>query len=241
MCRNGLYVERGIKGLHGFASERYRIEPAFAVRVDAALAELGVLLEPTSVVAKAWEHVERIGARACFRPQRALVTGAGPIGLLAALLGVERGLDVCVLDRATEGPKPALAAALGAGYRTDSVAEACAGVDVVLECTGAPPLILSAITHAAPNAIVCLTGVSSRGTTRPVDVGGLNRDLVLENNVVFGSVNANRRHYEAAARALAAADRHWLAGLVTERVPLARWADALAPSSDDVKCVIAFG
>ena len=93
MCRNGAYTECGIKELHGFCSDRYRISPEYLVRVDAGLGELGVLLEPTSVVAKAWEQTDRIGARARWTPRRVLVTGAGPIGLLAALLGTQRGLE----------------------------------------------------------------------------------------------------------------------------------------------------
>ena len=79
MCRNGRYTERGIKGLHGFGSERFRIEPSYAIKVDPALGELGVLLEPASVVAKAWDHIERIGRRFhSWEPRRLLVTGAGP-------------------------------------------------------------------------------------------------------------------------------------------------------------------
>ena len=87
-CRNGGYTERGIKALHGYGSERWRIEPDFAVKLDPALGALGVLMEPTTVVAKAWEQIDRINARATIEPQRVLVTGAGPIGLLAALLAV---------------------------------------------------------------------------------------------------------------------------------------------------------
>ena len=86
MCRNGQYTERGIKERHGYASERFRIEPEFAVTVQPSLGILGVLLEPASVLAKAWEHADRIGQRSdAWRPHTALVTGAGPIGLLAAL------------------------------------------------------------------------------------------------------------------------------------------------------------
>ena len=90
-CRNGLYTERGIKQHHGYCSERYRITPDFTVKVDSGLGILGVLLEPTSVVAKAWEEVDRVGSRAHWDPKKVLVTGAGPIGLLAALIGVQRG------------------------------------------------------------------------------------------------------------------------------------------------------
>ena len=99
MCRNGQYTERGIKEIHGFMSERWRIEPEYAMKVDASLGLLGVLLEPTTVVAKAWEQVAAVGQRAFWEPRNVLVTGAGPIGLLAALIGRQRGLDVHVLDR----------------------------------------------------------------------------------------------------------------------------------------------
>ena len=95
-------------------SERYRITADFLVKVDPALGELGVLLEPTSVVAKAWEQVDRIGNRAHWEPKTAVVTGAGPIGLLAALLGVQRGLEVHVIDQMETGLKPDLVRALGA-------------------------------------------------------------------------------------------------------------------------------
>ena len=195
MCRDGRYTERGIMGRHGFASERYRLEPAFAVKVDAALGELGVLLEPASVVAKAWEQIERIGARACFEPRRVLVTGAGPIGLLAALLAAQRGLEVHVVDRTRSGPKPELIRALGAHWHSDvASAGACGSFDVALECTGAAPVVLDVLCAAGRDSVTCLAGVSSGGRTIPVDIGALNREIVLENAVVFGSVNANRRH-----------------------------------------------
>src|SRR5690349_1584892 len=113
MCRNGLYTERGIKEANGFAAERFRTPPALAVRVDPGLESCGVLLEPASIAAKAWEHIERIGARALWQPRRLLVTGAGPIGLMAAMMGVQRRLEVHVLDRVTEGAKPAAVRSLG--------------------------------------------------------------------------------------------------------------------------------
>jgi len=112
MCRNGRYTERGIKEIDGFMSERWRIEPEYAIKVDSSLGLLAVLLEPTSIVAKAWEQIVAVGQRAFWEPRTVLVTGAGPIGLLAALLGKQRGLDVHVLDRAESGPKPALVRAL---------------------------------------------------------------------------------------------------------------------------------
>lgn len=237
-CRNGKYTERGIKEHDGYCSERYRITPDYVVKVDPALGILGVLLEPTSVVAKAWEQVERIGERAHWEPHTAVVTGAGPIGLLAALLGVQRGLEVHVIDQMTEGKKPDLVRSLGARYHTGPIADACDSPDVVIECTGVSALVLDAMEHVGPGGVVCLTGVSSGGRTISVDEGALNRTMVLANEAVVGSVNANRRHYEAGADALARADRGWLEQLVSRKVPLDRWQEALDRKPDDVKVVV---
>ncbi len=238
MCRNGRYTERGIKELPGFGAERWRIEPEFAVRVEPSLGALGVLLEPASVVAKAWEHIDRILARACTDARVALVTGAGPIGLLAALLAVQRGLETHVLDVVTEGPKPRLVEDLGATYHAGGVTGTGLRPDVVVEATGVGQVVLDVMGFTAPGGVVCLTGVSPGGNTVEVDAGRLNRTMVLENDVVFGSVNANRRHYVLAAQALARADAGWLGRLVTRRVPLERWAEALERRPDDIKVVV---
>lgn len=240
MCRNGRYTEHGIKALDGFARERFRADVGFTVKVDPALGLGAVLLEPASVVAKAWDHIDRIGDRSRWTPKRALVLGAGPIGLLAALFGVLRRLDVHVLDRVTTGPKPQLVEQLGATYHTGHVSDVCADVDVVVECTGAPQLVFDAMHCVAPTGIVCLTGVSSGRRSLSIDGAALNNELVLENNVIFGSVNANRRHYEMGADALAQADSGWLHRLITRRVPLARWAEAYRPAPADVKTVLEF-
>lgn len=238
MCRNGRYTEHGIKALDGFGCEWYRMNPEFVVRVDPSLGALGVLVEPASVVAKVWDHVERIGRRAHWDPRRALVTGAGPVGLLAALLGMQRGLDVHVFDLATDGPKPALVRDLGATYHSGRLADVPGSFDVIVECTAAPTIVVDVISRTTPDGIVCLAGVSVPGTMRQIDVGALAREIVLGDRVVFGSVNANRSHYEAAVRALAAADVAWLGRVVTRRIPLERYRDAFAPVEHDVKTVI---
>lgn len=244
MCRNGRYTEHGIKGLHGFARDRYRAYPDSLVKLDPALGKLGVLLEPTSVVAKAWEHIERIGRRAVWAPQRVLITGAGAVGLLAALLAVQRGLEVHVLDRITGGRKPELVESLGAQYHSAPVADLNLEADIVLECTGVASVIAEVLDGTGRNGIVCLAGVSSPGRRIAVDIGQLNRELVLDNDVVFGSVNANRRHYQAAAEALTAADASWLSGLLTREVPIEAYQQALQQPDDhvkdDIKTVVTF-
>ncbi len=238
MCRNGRYTERGIKALHGYCAERVRIEPEFVVSLPPHLDRIGVLVEPTSVVAKAWEQIERIGRRAAWFPRSVLVIGAGPIGLLAALLGVQRGLSVHVLDRVTSGPKPQLVRDLGATYHAGAVNEACPGVDIILECTGVGQLVFDAMRSTSPGGIVCLTGISSGQRLLEANIAALNRSLVLENDVVFGTVNANRRHYEEAVGALARADSAWLERLITRRAPLERWREAIDRGPEDVKTVI---
>jgi glucose 1-dehydrogenase len=239
MCRNGRYTEHGITGLDGFAAELAATTVDHLVPVPERLGELAVLVEPASVVAKAWEVIDHVAARSAFAPRVVLITGAGPIGLLAALLARQRGLEVHVLDIVSTGPKPGLAAALGARYHTGRIGSSCPAPDVIVECTGVGTVVLEAIAHNAPTGIVCLTGISSGGRTLlDLDAAALNRRMVLENDVVFGTVNANRRHYEAAVEALVAADPAWLRQLVTRRVPLERWPEAIVPSDGDVKAAI---
>lgn len=238
MCLNGRYTEHGIKSLDGFARQQWRAPADAMVRVDPALAEVGVLLEPATIIAKAWEQIERIGARAYFAPRTVAVTGAGPVGLLAALLGVQRGLEVHVFDIVEEGPKPGLVKDLGAVFHTDSLPDSGVEADVLIECTGIASVVLDTIGCSAKNAITCLTGVSGTGRRTPVDLGRLNRTAVLENDVVFGTVNANRRHYLMAADALAQADAAWLGRLITRRARLEDFEQAFEPRADDVKVVI---
>ncbi|CCF63221.1 glucose 1-dehydrogenase [Nocardia cyriacigeorgica] len=239
-CRNGRYTERGIKELDGYAAEQWCVEPEYAVALDPRLQRAGVLMEPASVVAKAWEQVERIGERGWFEPARVLVTGAGPIGLLAALLGSQRGLDVHVLDRVEHGVKPRLVGDLGATYHHGDAAAIAERLraDIIIEATGANEVVFAAMGNTAPFGVVCLTGVSPMGRLIDVDAGAMHRDIVLENDVVVGSVNANLRHYHLAADAIAAADPGWLDRLITRRLPVAKFADAFTPDPDDVKVVI---
>ena len=237
MCRNGKYTERGIKQADGFCVECWRAEPGFLLKTRPALGLAGVLLEPASVLAKAWEHIERIGARSSIAPQRVLITGAGPVGLLAAMIGMQRELEVHVMDHNDAGPKPGLARALGARYHT---AFPSFSADIVIECTGVPAVIAQTIEASAPGAIVCLTGLGGEPHAASLDVATLNDSLVLGNRVVFGTVNANLRHYRAAEEALARADPGWLDNLITRRVALKDWREAYEKRRGDVKTVLLF-
>ncbi|HKP24148.1 MAG TPA: glucose 1-dehydrogenase [Dongiaceae bacterium] len=240
MCRNGLYTEHGIKGAHGYAVERFAIDPVFAVKVERNMRDTGVLLEPASIVAKAWDHIERIAARSVWKPESVLVTGAGAVGLLAAMMGVQRGLEVTLFDRAEEGIKPRLAEALGARYCIGDLANLGQRPDIIIECTGAVSIVLAALEITSPVGIVCLAGLSSGRRKVAIDSEVLGRTMVLENDVMFGTVNANRRHYTMAADALAAADQEWLRMIITRRVPLSAWREAFERRGQDVKTVIDF-
>ncbi len=239
MCRNGQYTERGIKEIDGYMSERWRIEPEYAMKIDPRLGLLGVLLEPTTVVTKAWEQVVAVGQRAFWTPRTLLVTGAGPIGLLAALVGTQHGLDVHVLDRVESGLKPELVRALGATYHSGSVLDIGFEPDVIIECTGVGSVIAESIQKIGAGGIICLTGVGAGGVASRA-VADVAAAVVLKNNVVVGSVNANKRHWYKAAEALARADRKWLSRLITRCEKPENFKQALERQPDDIKVVIQF-
>ena len=239
MCRNGLYTERGIKEIDGYMSERWRIEPEYAMKVDPSLGLLGVLLEPTTVVTKAWEQVVAVGQRAFWTPGTMLVTGAGPIGLLAALVGKQHGLDVHVLARGESGLKPDLVRALGATYHSGSVLDLAFEPDVIVECTGVGSVIADSIQKIGAGGIICLTGIGGGGLSG-LAVADVAAKVVLKNNVLVGSVNANKRHWYKAGEVLARADRTWLSRLITRREKPEDFQRALDRQPDDIKVVIQF-
>ena len=266
MCRNGQYTERGIKEIQGFMSERWRIEPEYAIKVDPSLGILGVLLEPTTVVTKAWAHVISIGVRAFWEPRNVLVTGAGPIGLLAAMIGRRSfweprtvlvtgagpigllaalgaksfGLQVHVLDRMESGAKPDLVRALGATYHSGSVREIGFEPDAIVECTGVGQVIADAISTVGASGIVCLTGVGHGGVVTAAACADIAASAVLKNTVIVGSVNANKRHWYKAGNLLARSDRTWLRRLITRCERPENFKQALERKPDDIKVVIQF-
>jgi glucose 1-dehydrogenase len=239
MCRNGQYTERGIKNVHGFMSERWRIEPEYAIKLDPSLGLLGVLLEPTTVIAKALEQVVFIGRRSFWDPRTLLVTGAGPIGLLAALAAKTFGLDVHVLDQMETGTKPDLVRALGATYHSGSIKDIGIVPDAIIECTGVGQVIADSIQAIGSSGTVCLTGVGQGGATS-LALADIAASAVLKNNVIVGSVNANKRHWYKAGNLLARADPKWLSRLITRREKPEDFKQALERKPDDIKVVIQF-
>jgi threonine dehydrogenase-like Zn-dependent dehydrogenase len=248
MCLNGQYTERGIKGRHGFLAEFYTEMPKYLVRVPQELSAFAVLLEPLSIVEKAVEQIKRIQSRMVWQPQRAMVLGAGTIGLLTGMVLRLEDVEVHIYNRSEQKIKRDLTESIGANYicaeerRLDHELERDIGpVDIVVEATGFSPLAFDAMDIVGPNGVVCLTGVSGGSRTIQIPADHLNLEMVLMNKVVFGTVNANRTHFETGVRHLREIEARWpgvLSRMVTRSYPIDRFAEALQRSSQDIKRVV---
>jgi glucose 1-dehydrogenase len=232
-CITGDYTERGIKGANGFLADYVVEDEAYLVRVPRVLADVAVLVEPLTVVTKAADQAQAIFNRLPYEPgpQRGLVLGAGPIGLLGAMVLVADGFETVVYSRDSEESKQAqLVRSLGAHYTPstsnpiESLAKGSGQFDVVLEAVGFAPLMLAATQMLKPNGVLALTGVPPEDATAELNVGRALRNLVLRNEVVFGAVNAGRRDHLSAIRHLEqfmVLFPDSVRKLITDRVPLA--------------------
>jgi threonine dehydrogenase-like Zn-dependent dehydrogenase len=237
-CQTGLYLERGITRLHGFASERVAELPDHLVAVPRSLGRLGVLAEPASISARGLRHVRAVGARQPWSPTRALVLGAGAIGMLGTYFLRLAGFEVWTAARSPAATEKAeLVAASGATYVStaetplDALREEVGGFDVALEATGDAQVMLDALGMLRRNGVACLLGID--GHARRVSIEGrvLGVDAILENRAVFGSVNANPVDWQAAVERLDEARARWpeaLERFVGRRVALDRFEDAFA-------------
>ena len=234
-CDTGDYLERGIKGLHGYASELVAEAPEHLVAVPRSLGHLGVLAEPTAVCERGLRHIRAVGARQPWRPRRALVLGTGAIGMLGTYLLRMDGLEVWAASRSAGGEKARLVEACGARHVATSetpvaaLAEDVGGFDVVLEAAGDAQLMLDTLGLLRRNGVACLLGLDGRPREVHIDGRVLAVDAILQNRAIFGSVNANRVDWSAAVEHLDAARARWpeaLEAFVGLRVPLDAFADA---------------
>jgi threonine dehydrogenase-like Zn-dependent dehydrogenase len=248
VCQWGRYTERGIRGRHGFMSEFYTEHPSYLVLVPESLLGLGVLTEPMSVVEKAIGEAWAVQRRLPWQPRRAVVLGAGPIGLLATLALRLRGVDVCTVDVVpADTAKARVARASGAQYvngrevSLTDLARSGDNLDLIIEATGVASLVLEAMNALGTNGVLVLTGISGGSRLLEVDGNRLNLSMVLGNKVVLGSVNASRSHFEAAVRDLGEIQSRWpglLERLITRRVPLDDFRQGMTPDPDGIKTVI---
>ncbi|MFL5911321.1 MAG: alcohol dehydrogenase catalytic domain-containing protein [Gaiellaceae bacterium] len=226
-CLTGDYSERGITRLHGYARELVGESPDELVPIPASLGRLGVLAEPTSACARALRHARTIGGRQPWELQRALVIGAGAIGTLVTFLLRLDGIDV--VTTSLEASKPLIEEA-GAEYVPAGSGD-LGRFDLVVECAGEAQLMADALGLLRRSGVACLLGIDGREQTVGLDGRTIGVDAVLENRVLFGSVNAQRRDWLAGIEALDAMRGRWpgtLEQLVGLRVPLDRFEDALA-------------
>ncbi|MEQ7009277.1 glucose 1-dehydrogenase [Actinopolymorpha sp. B17G11] len=233
------YFEHGISRVHGFLTEYYVEEPRYLIQIPERLSHVAVLLEPTSIVEKGVLQAYEIQRRLkVWRPRRAAVLGAGTIGLLATMILRNRGLQATTLGQ-REAPylNSDLVEAFGARYastRATPLADVAGegGFDLVFEATGYSPIVFDAMSHLlAKNGVLVLSSVTGGTRRTEIPSDAINLDFVLGNKAMFGTVNANREHFEAGVRDLAVAElQHpgWLSRLLTHAVRgLDHFSDAL--------------
>jgi threonine dehydrogenase-like Zn-dependent dehydrogenase len=263
-CDTGGFVERGILGMDGFLADCYVEDPAYLIRVPHELRRVGVLLEPLSVVEKALQQTYATQIRVPGRPvadldpwragpsswraRRALVLGAGPIGILSALaLRLAGVADVTIVERTRRPTKAALAGLAGVTYLPTGGGPLRALLpgerfDLILEAAGAASVVVDALPLLAPNGLVCLTGIFAAGQpTEALALNDLFREMVYRNQAIVTSVNSNRSYFERGVETIGRLEARWpglLAQLITRRMPMERYAEAVEPERDGVKTII---
>lgn len=261
-CTTDDYTERGIKERHGFLTELVVDDERYLTVVPPALRDVGVLVEPLTIAEKALAQVRGIqqrlpwacpttpgggGANACHR---ALVLGAGPVGLLGAMALAADGFEVVVYSRGgADSPRARLVREIGGVFveaETTALADVprrVGAIDVIYEATGVSRLAFDALAVLGTNGIAVLTGVPGRQPApTTVDTDALMRGMVLRNQVLLGSVNASRDDFAAAVRDLGVFRDRWpgvLRALVTGRFPIDAFAgQLLTPPADAIKNVL---
>ena len=248
MCMTGHYKEHGIKGLHGFAREFAVTDADFMVKLPESLSNIGVLLEPLTVVEKGVTQTFLIQqARMKWKPKNALVLGAGPVGLLATALLRLKELEVdTVATRPRDSLKARLVEQTGASYinaKETPLMSLENRYDMVLEITGNTSVALEAQRLIETNGVVSFLGVY-KDQQLTEDAGRLFTDLVLGNRTYFGSVNANRTYFQQGVRNLTRITNRWkgfLDQMITRTTDPDRFEVAYRPEDEEeIKTIIQF-
>ena len=252
-CVTGGYRERGIKGAHGFMTSHVVDDARWLVPVPAALRDVGVLVEPLTIAEKALLQVRQMLDRMPWRREdtaglNALVLGGGPVGLLGAMALRTAGLRVTLVSRQPAGDvRASLLERIGGTYQSvgtetlTTVMGRLGRVDVVYEAIGAAAPAFEALAGLGPNGLFVFTGVPGRRGMPDLDGGAVMRSLVLNNQVLLGTVNAGRDAYDAAVADLGRFMASWpdaVRALITDRVPLERAPAALTTRGGGIKTVI---
>jgi glucose 1-dehydrogenase len=227
-CLTGDYSERGITRLHGYARELVAEDPEQLVAIPKSLGRLGVLAEPTSICERALRHARAIGGRQPWQLQRALVIGAGAIGLLMTYLLRLADVEVWTASLEPENELVEQSGALYVSTRGNELSE-LGKFDLVIEAAGNAQLMAGTLGQLRRSGVACLLGIDPRDQKVELEGRVLGVDTILENRVLFGSVNAHRQDWLAAVDDLARARERWpeaLEQFVTLRVPPDRFREA---------------
>ena len=240
-CLTGDYVERGITRLNGFACELVVEDPGQLVPIPPSLGRLGVLAEPASICERALRHARAIGGRQPWELQRALVLGAGAVGTLTTYLLRLAGVEVWT---ASLEPSHELVTASGAQYvpLPETPLAELGGFDLVVEAAGDAQLMADSLGLLRRSGVACLLGIDPRDQQIALDGRTLALDAILENRVIFGSVNAAREDWLAAVADLDRVRERWpdeLEQFVGLRVPLDRFDEAFAHRGGKATLVLA--
>lgn len=251
MCLTGHYLERGIKGMHGFMAEKYVERTENLIPVPPWLEKVAVLLEPLSIVEKGIQAAFTIQERLPWKPDRALVAGAGPIGLLATFILRDMGIETWTFaTRDEKSIKARVTEASGARYFNvretpmEQIVRDHGPFDMIVEATGSSEIAFKAFGLVSRNGVVCLTGLSPLKHTHSVCTDCVNMDLVMNNKAVFGTVSSNRLHFERALDRMGSVEKKWpglLGRMFTRRVDLANVADGMRREKEDIKVVVEIG
>jgi glucose 1-dehydrogenase len=262
-CYTGDFTERGIKQAHGYMTEFVVEEESYLNPVPRELRDVAVLVEPLTIAEKSleqlwtvqrrlpWDCPENPGApnQAPGRCRRAVVLGAGPVGILGAMALKVEGFEVSVYSRSpNHEEKNGILTAIGVQYiaaethSAEEMAKTVGPIDVVYEATGASGVAFDVLKHLGPNAVFVFTGVPGRKGPIPVDTDEIMRNVVLNNQLVLGSVNAPPQAFQSAIQHLGIFAQRWpqtLRSVITGRFPLERALDALKSHPGGVKNVVA--
>lgn len=248
MCLTGEYLERGIKGLHGYMVNYYKERPEFLIKVPQRHRNIGVLLEPLSIIEKAVTQTLEMQKRMFWDPKKVLVLGAGPIGLLATMLFRNLGLEVYTLaTRSSDSLKATLVCETGATYinvKKDPIITLKSKVgsfDLIVDATGSAEAAFDSICLLETNGVLCLTSVTCGAKKIEIDVDKLNLDLVLGNKIVYGIVNSNPAHFKSGVQHFDEFEKKWpglMSRLITRRESFENFKKALTKEREDIKTVL---
>ena len=252
MCIKGDYLERGIKGEHGYMAEYYKEKQEYLVKIPKEISEVAVMLEPFSIAEKAVKQVLEAQKRMVWQPKSAIVLGTGTVGLFAAMILRLNGMDVVSVDRtATNAIKDRIYKEMGIEHinSNDVPIEKLPGklgkrIDLVVELTGSPKAVASSLNVPSINGVLCLLSVTGESYSESVDIGRLNYNMVLGNKLILGSVNSNISHFIKGTQDMAAIESQHpglLKTMITRKIKLEDFSYEMLNDREQIKNVIIMG